>query len=187
MGVACAACAGACYAGTNVLYQRLLAAPEPEASALALNGATTAVAAALLTFLVYPALWLAGVFDTPWRWTRDAAAAGALRVALFVASKLVWYGSETLLVATSGAVWAAISGVAVIPLLWLVELAAYYGLHAAVGVAWTDPGSYLQLAALAALGVGVAIHGLDPAGASEAPPAEAAARLVPDETKGRRR
>ena len=183
LGVGCAACAGVCYAGTNVLYERLLS--DGDHSALALNGATTAVAAVLLTALVYPALWLAGVYGTPWHYAANLREAGPVLVSLFVGSKLIWYGLEAILVGASGAVAAALSGVALIPLVWLVELGAYYGWGAIYGVAWSDPGSYLQLAALAALGVGVGIHGGGGGGAGGGA-ADAAADEAPLVAKGTR-
>jgi len=76
----------------------------------------------------------------------------------FVASKLLWYSLETLLVKDMGAIWTAISGVALIPLLWLTELVAHYAFDAFFGVSWTTPDSWCQLAALFALVLGAVIY-----------------------------
>ena len=160
IGVGAAFAMGALYAGTNVLYERVLTARSDAVPALALNGVVCASCFLLLTGVAYPALGAAGVLDSGWAWLgaiRGTPGMAALFPA-FVASKLLWYSLETLLVKDMGAIWTAISGVALIPLLWLTELVAHYAFDAFFGVSWTTPDSWCQLAALFALVLGAVIY-----------------------------
>lgn len=155
LGVACAAGAGLCYAGTNCIYEKVLR--DESVTALALNGVITASSFVLLTAVFYPVCYATGAFGSPAQWLTNLERMPhmAILFPLFLLSKFAWYSSETLLVKESGAVWAAISGVALIPLLWLFQLVAFYAFDAYFGEPWASPASYLQLVALVALFFGV--------------------------------
>ena len=95
-------------------------------------------------------------------WWPDLCAAPATFGA-FVAAKLVWYNMEAVLVQRLGAVWAAVSGIALIAPAWAAELVAGYNSGATWGERWTVPASFLQLLVFASLALGVSIYnGLTP-------------------------
>ncbi|KAH8050164.1 hypothetical protein JL722_11544 [Aureococcus anophagefferens] len=110
----------------------------------------------------WPLFFLATVFGAV-SWTTTAAVVLELKRSLgtSVASTVeiaLFTTLETLLVKDMGAIWTAISGVALIPLLWLTELVAHYAFDAFFGVSWTTPDSWCQLAALFALVLGAVIY-----------------------------
>ena len=157
LGVACACAAGACYATTNVAMQGLLAARGRALSPLALTAAYSLLAFASTTLLVYPGLFALGALSSAAAWWRVVRVAPAT-FGVFVLSKLAWYNLEAVLVQRLGAVWAAVSGVALVAPAWAAELVAAYGYDAAWGARWAAPSSDLQLASFVALALGVAVQ-----------------------------
>lgn len=96
LGISMATFAGVCFAGINVMYQKILAEPGTPVTPLALNGVVCFECLVLLTVVVYPGLYALGLFDTPFRWI--GALVNTSNVAIipsYVLSKLIWSSLAT--------------------------------------------------------------------------------------------
>lgn len=155
LGLICTLLAGCCYACTNVIMQRYLQGSPIDA--FTLTAAYSLLAFISMTLVIYPLMWLAGATETSTEWWLQLQTAPIIFVS-FVLAKLVWYNFEAVLVQKLGAVWAAVSGVALIAPAWTAELIAAYAYNADFGSRWQTPGSYLQLTIFCSLAIGVAIY-----------------------------
>lgn len=155
VGLICTLLAGCCYACTNVTMQRYLQSSPVDA--FTLTAAYSLLAFISMTLVIYPVMWLVGTSETPMEWWPEIQTAPAIFVS-FVLAKLVWYNFEAVLVQKLGAVWAAVSGVALIAPAWAAELIAAYAYNADFGSKWQTPDSYLQLSIFCSLAIGVAIY-----------------------------
>ena len=186
IGICAAVTMGAAYATTNVVYESVLTRRGTAVTPLALNGVVCGSALLILTIIVYPVLAVAGVFSSSAQWLDDVRSVPLL-FPFFLVSKLAWYSLETILVKEMGAIWTAISGVALIPLVWMAELVAasadrncflsksrrkcariypvgihrlvaYYAFHAFWGTPWRTPTSEFQVVFFVLLALGVALY-----------------------------